>query len=832
MVSKPLDTDEALKTAIRYHQSGNLQQAEYVYKSILEAAPDHAEANHLLGVLAYQAGKYDIAVQFIARAITVNGEQATYYNNLGLVLAAQGKPDDAITAYQTAISIKPDYTEALNNLGHALQVTGRLDESINAYRQVIALKPDYAEACNNLGVVLQYQGKYDDAAAAYRQAIEIKPDYAEAYTNWGNVLLAARKYEDALAKFDQAVAIRPGYAGAHNNRGHALQALGNHEAALSAFQQAITINPEYGEAWTNLGNLYLSLGNQEQALAAYDHAIRYNPGNAGAHNNRGSVLIMLGRFDEARKAFQRAITIKPDYADAHNNLGNILENQGRFDEALAEYEQAIAIHPGHADAHNNRGIVLQAQGEHGKALEAYRQALTIEPDFADALNNRGNALQAQGKLDDARAAYLQVLSLRPDDARVHSNLLFCHNYDPGMDAQSLYAAHQEWNTRFAAGLGGSASHLNNPDPDRRLRIGYISPDFYNHPVATFIEPVLARHDRNTYEVVCYSNVNIADAVTRRLQGLADTWHDISGMTDEQVAALIRQDGIDILVDLAGHTGGNRLLVFAQKPAPVQVTYLGYPSTSGLTAMDYRLTDAWMDPPGMTEAFHSETLVRLPAGAVCYKPPDPGPEVKPVPAPAPGHVTFVSFNNAVKVRPEVIALWSSVLQAVPDARLLMKAKQLRDSETLAMIRGMFEENGITPDRLELIYWVPGGDDHLSIYNRTHIALDPFPYNGCTTTCEALWMGVPVITMQGEESRSRMSLSILKQAGLDECIAASPGDYVAIARDLATDIARLNTLRQELRHKIRQSTLVDAAAFTRSVESAYRDIWMRWCKNQVS
>ena len=795
MSNHSLNIADAIKHALQHHQAGRLQLAEHIYKSILKDDPDNPDANHLLGVLAYQVGKHDIAAQLISKAILKDASQAPYLNNLGLALQAQGKLEEALLAYQEATTIKPDYTDAHNNRGIVLQAQGRLEEALAAHQQVVAIKPDFAGGHNNRGIVLQAQGKLEEAMAAYQQALAVNPNYIDAHNNRGNLLQAQGKFEEALAAYQQALAINPDHADAHNNRGNALQAQGKFEEALVAYQQALAIKPDY----------------------------------AGAHYNRGVVLHTQGRLEEALAAYQQALAIKPDYADAHNNRGNALEAQGWLGEALESYQQAIAINPDHADAHNNQGVVLHTLGKFKEALAAFQQAIAINPDFADAHNNRGNALQAQTRIEEALAAYRQTIAIKPDFARAYSNLLFCLNYDANTDAQTLFAAHREWDARYAAGLSdGTPPHTNTPDPERRLRIGYMSPDFYKHPVASFVEPLLATHDRRAFEVVCYSNVTRLDVVTERLQKLADKWHSIVGMSDKRVAELVREDGIDILVDLAGHTAGNRLLVFARKPAPVQVTYLGYPGTSGLSVMDYRLSDAWTDPPGLTDAFYTEEIVRLPEGCLCFQPLVPSPEVTTLRDLSPGSVTFSSFNNAAKVTPAVISLWSKVLQAVPDARLMMKAKQLGDRETVERLTSLFERHGVTAERLEFVSWAPGSEEHLALYNRVHIGLDTFPYSGCTTTCEALWMGVPVIVLKGNESRSRMSLSILKQVGLDDYIAESPEAYIDIAKDLATDISKLQMVRSGLREKMKQSSLLDAAAFTHAVESAFRDLWKRWCE----
>ena len=600
------------------------------------------------------------------------------------------------------------------------------------------------------------------------------------------------------------------------------------QRARQLYQSILETDPGNAEANHRLGVLAYQAGRHDIAAQLIAKAVLRDDSQAPYLNNLGLVLRAQGKLNEALVAHRQAVALDPGFSDARVNCGIVLQALGRLDEALCAYEQALAANPAHADAHNGRGLVLLSQGKLGEALASFRQALSIDPGFAEAHNNRGNALEAQGRIGEALAAYRHALAIEPDFSEAHSNLLLCSNYDAGTNARALLAAHRQWNARHAAGLAdGVPPHTNAADPTRRLRIGYVSADFRKHPVASFVEPLLTSHDRRAFDVVCYSNGGSPDEVTERLRKAADTWRSIAGLPDERAAELVREDGIDILVDLAGHTGGHRLRVFARKPAPIQITYLGYPGTTGLAAMDYRLTDAWTDPPGWTEAFYTEELVRLPAGSLCFQPPLSGPEVVALPALSPGNVTFASFNNAAKVSPEAVTLWSKVLAAVPDAQLVLKSKSFGDRETVERLRGLFEREGIAARRLEFVGWVPASEEHLALYDRAHIALDTFPYSGCTTTCEALWMGVPVITLARGEPRSRMSLSVLRQVGLDDFIAESPEAYVDIAAELAADIGTLRMLRSGLRETMKRSCLLDATAFTRTVEFAYRDMWKRWC-----
>jgi predicted O-linked N-acetylglucosamine transferase (SPINDLY family) len=609
---------------------------------------------------------------------------------------------------------------------------------------------------------------------------------------------------------------------------HGHHRAGNLQQAEQLYRSILAADPDNADANHLLGVLAYQAGDLDAATKLIARAILRDGSKATYLNNLGLVLQAQHKLGEALLLFTQASELDPGFTDARFNCGVVLEMQGRFDEALASYDQALAANPNHAEAHNSRGLLLHARGELGGALASFGRALEIDPAFAEAHNNRGNALEAQGKIEEARSAYERALVLQPNFAGAHSNLLLCLNYDAGADAATIHSAHLEWDARHAARLADATPrHSGTRDPGRRLRIGYVSPDFYRHPVATFVEPLLASHDAQRFEVICYSNVTRSDDVTERLRTRVHGWREIRGLSDENVAELVRRDGIDILVDLAGHTASNRLLVFARKPAPIQVTYLGYPATSGLSVMDYRLTDASVDPPGSTDALYTETLVRLPSGSLCFRPPPSAPAVRPLPALTPGHVTFASFNNAAKLSPVAVALWSRILEAVPDARLLLKSRSLADRDTVDRLTGLFARHGVAPERLELVAWLPESSDHLALYDRAHIALDTLPYSGCTTTCEALWMGVPVITLQRPEPRSRLSLGVLRQAGLTDLIAESPDAYVDLARELATDVDRLQAIRARLRETLQRSSLLNAVALTRSVESAYREMWRRYC-----
>jgi protein O-GlcNAc transferase len=788
--------EELWTAGIQHHQAGRLAEAEACYRRLLAAQPNHIQAR----------------------------------SNLGVALKNQGKLDEAVAAYRQVIRIKPDDAEAYSNLGNALKDQGKLEEAVVAHRQAIRIKPDYAEAHFNLGNALGVQGRLNEAVAAYRQAIRMKPGYAKAHSNLGNALKDQGKTEEAFAAYRQAISIND-LAEAHFNLGNMLSTKGKLDEAVAAYRQAIRVKPDYVEAYYNLGNALKDQGDFAEAVAAYRRAISINADHAEAYSNLGVALNDQDKHDEAVAAYRQAIRIKPDYAEAYSNLGNALKDQGKLAEAAAAHRQAISIKPDYAEAYSNLAIALNDQGKLEEAAAACRQAISIKRDFAEAHLNLGNVLNDQGKPCEAIAAYRHAIDEKADFAEAHSNLLFSLNYDDRSTVDQLFAAHQEWEERHGRQVSPPAAYANVREVGRRLKIGYVSPDFRGHSVAFFVEPLLKGHDREAVEVFCYAEVRRPDALTAHLRGLADHWQVTVGLSDDEVAERIRADRIDILVDLAGHTANNRLRVFARKPAPVQVTWLGYPNTTGLEAIDYRLVDAVTDPIGEADAWASETLVRLEGGFLCYSALKNVLKDTPEPTVAPclktGAVTFGSFNNPAKGSAATLDAWATLLSRLPQARLLLKGRPFTDAATRALFLARLRERGVEADRVELAAWLPGTTAHLALYHQVDIALDPFPYNGTTTTCEALWMGVPVVTLRGDRHAGRVGASLLTQIGLTDLIANSIEEYLEIAVALANNPERLSDLRRVLRPRMAASRLCDEPGFARKMEGAFRTMWQRWC-----
>jgi len=540
------------------------------------------------------------------------------------------------------------------------------------------------------------------------------------------------------------------------------------------------------------------------------------------------VLQRHGSLAEAERRYRRAIALSATRPEAHFGLGLLLQELDRHEEALSRYAVAAASQPDLAEAHNNMGNSLQALGRHDEALAKYETAIAIRPAYAVAFCNLANALSALARHREAVARYREALALDPDDSSTHSNLLMALNYMAGLAPGAIFDEHKAWGQRHARPRGNYFEPRTiNCAPDRRLRIGYISPDFRQHAVAWFIAPLLKAHDRNQVETVCFADVPKGDAITERLRSLAHHWHDIHALGDVQVAELVREQRIDILVDLAGHTGGNRLRIFADRLAPVQATWLGYLNTTGLATMDWRITDGTACP-AEADGFHTEALARLADCQWCYQPPATSPEPGRLPATAAGHVTLGAFHNLAKVNDEVVTLWARVLKALPEARLVLAAAgSPRVPDSLAI---RFADRGIGRERLEL-HGQMSFDDYLRLHRRIDLGLDTFPYSGGTSTFHSLWMGVPVITLAGNTMTSRGGASILGGLGLGGLVATSVDGYVRTAARLAADLDALAKLRAELRPCLASSPLTDASRFAREIERSYRSMWRQWCAGRV-
>ena len=589
-------------------------------------------------------------------------------------------------------------------------------------------------------------------------------------------------------------------------------------------KEILSIKPQVVDALYLLGVLYDLNGQKEQAIQQLSLAITCNPNRHDIHIKRGDILSAIGRYDVAVASYERATKLDPSNIAAHINLGNAFQQLGKYSNAVECFNQALILSPENPAIYFNLGNALKALYRFDDAVTSYKRALSIQPDFVKALVNLGSLYQEYGFVEEAIELNQRVLALRPDDAVAESNYLLALDYLQQYKPEIIYTEHLKYGSRYKHLMRPrNSSCWKNKSLDRRLRIGYVSPDLRSHPMASFIEPVIANHDRNRVAVICYFNHYLRDGVTERLSQLADEWHDIVHMSDGDVACRILKDKVDILVDLAGHTAMNRLLVFARKPAPVQVTWLGYMNTTGLLTMDYRITDENASPAGDFDSRHTESLARMPDSQWCYQQPEESPDVNKLPAIITGHITFASFHNLAKVTPDVIELWSDVINAVHESRLLIVARGA--DQRREYLYSEFTKNKVKMERIVLREAV-SFHDYLMLHQQVDVNLDTHPYCGGTTTCHSLWMGVPVITLAGSTATSRGGASILRAVGLGELIAESKEQYINIACHLVDNTPALGKLRLELRQRMKDSALMNASKFCDNLEQIYKEMWDKW------
>ena len=672
--------------AHQFLQSGNVPQAKQLLVKAIQHAPNHAESNHLLGVISHQAGDSVNAERMIRKAIKMSPQLWQAHNNLGVVLKDQGKLKQAKVVYLSLLKAQPDYADAHSNLGVIYSEFGDTDRAIRSLERAIILKPENEDAHYTLGTVRFLQGR--------------------------------------------------------------------HELAIEQFEHVLLNNSAHVESRNNLGCAYLHCGQYKNAEVAFDQVIKLRQDHAQALNNRGQARQKLLNFDLAHDDFLKAHQLEKNNPEMLFNL-----------------------------AHNHHEV---------------------------------------GEFTQAKALYEQVLALKPDYLDAHSNLLMLANYFDDESVQTTFESHVAWQQRVKQFSKIKPMPVLTRQKSARIKVGYVSADFREHSVAYFLKPLLANHNASKVEVFCYSNNTVIDDMTLALKALAEHWTDVSPLSDKVFAEKVKQDKIDILVDLSGHTSGHRLATFLYKPAPIQVTWLGYPNTSGLSTMDYRLVDAISDPEGLTNSYCSEQLLRLPRGFLCYEGRDSVPyETKP-PVLKTTFITFGSFNNLLKVSDIAIQCWAKVLDAVPNSRLLLKSKQLGNPGTLKALSEKFSALGIDTARLDFRAYVDSKHGHLGVYDDVDIALDTFPYNGTTTTFEALWMGVPTVTLAGNRHAARVGASIMMHLGLEDYVAQSIDDYIEIAKAKATDLNALAELRAGLRQQLKQSTLCDGKQFAIDIEAAYADM----------
>lgn len=633
---------------------------------------------------------------------------------------------------------------------------GQLPEAESIYRQLVQAAPQHADSAHMLGMILLQLQRMDEALPLIETALRLNPDSGQSHCLLATAHVASRRYSQALEPARRAIALIPELAEAHQMLGIALLELGDSAGAVQSLRRAVSLRQDLSDAWHALGRAFWAGGDAARSIDAW------------------------------RKSLQ----LRPDFAEAHNNLGVAYKDAGDLDRAMQCFNAAIRFG--------------------GSSPEAYA--------------NLGNALKDQARLPEALEIYRKAISVNPASQPAWSNLLYGMTFDLQSDAAAIAQECERWDAQIARPLRASIdSYRNSRDPERKLRIGYVSPDFYAQSESFFVLPLLGAHDRERFEIHCYSSVRKPDDVTQRIKSRADVWHEVLRLSDEQLASKIREDGIDILIDLTMQMSENRILTFARKPSPVQIAWLAYPGTTGLKAIDYRITDRWMDAEDSDQSWSAEEAIRLPDSWCVYEPLEPPMPVAPLPALRNGFITFGSMNNFCKTGPAVLELWAKTLARIPQSRLILACPA---GSTRTRITQLFSSQGVTSDRLTLIGNLPRVE-YLRMYDQIDICLDPFPYNGITTTCDALLKGVPVLTLPGSLPQTRAGLSMLANVGLMQFVASSAEHFIQLASEHASQLDRLAAVRESLCAMMLASPLMDAKRFAANMEAAYRTAWRKYC-----
>ncbi|KAJ6756083.1 UDP-N-ACETYLGLUCOSAMINE--PEPTIDE N-ACETYLGLUCOSAMINYLTRANSFERASE SPINDLY-RELATED [Salix purpurea] len=813
-VQKGFEGKDALSYANILRSRNKFADALALYESVLEKDSGIVEAYIGKGICLQMQNMGRLAFDSFAEAIKLDPQNACALTHCGILYKDEGRLLEAAESYHKALKADLSYKPAseclaivLTDLGTSLKLSGNTQEGIQKYYEALKVDPHYAPAYYNLGVVYSEMMQYDTALSCYEKAAIERPMYAEAYCNMGVIYKNRGDLESAIACYERCLAVSPNFEIAKNNMAIALTDLGTKvklegdiSQGVAYYKKALYYNWHYADAMYNLGVAYGEMLKFEMAIVFYELAFNFNPHCAEACNNLGVIYKDRDNLDKAVECYQLALSIKPNFSQSLNNLGVVYTVQGKMDAAASMIEKAIIANPTYAEAYNNLGVLYRDAGNISMAISAYEQCLEIDPDSRNAGQNR---------------------------------LLAMNYINEGHD-DKLFEAHRDWGRRFMRLYPQYTSWDNPKAPDRPIVIGYVSPDYFTHSVSYFIEAPLIYHEYANYKVVVYSAVVKPDAKTNRFREKVlkkgGIWRDIYGIDEKKVAIMVREDKVDILVELTGHTANNKLGMMACRPAPVQVTWIGYPNTTGLPAIDYRITDSFTDPPD-TKQKHVEELIRLPECFLCYIPsPEAGP-VAPTPALSNGFITFGSFNNLAKITPKVLQVWARILCAVPNSRLVVKCKPFCCDSVRQRFLTMLEQLGLEPLHVDLLPLILLNHDHMQAYSLMDISLDTFPYAGTTTTCESLYMGVPCVTMAGAVHAHNVGVSLLSNVGLGHLVAKNEEEYVQLALQLASDIAALSKLRMSLRDLMSKSPVCDGPNFTLGLETTYRNIWHRYCKGDV-
>ena len=787
-----------VEEGLAHHRAGRLAEAEACYRRALDQAADHADALHLAGLATFQSGRAEAAFPDLARAAAAAPLVAQFHADHALAAMTLGRTAEAEAALRRGLSLEPANAEAWSTLSLVGQATGEYRASLSRARRMAAIEALNAAVQTSLGTLLAASRDIPGAVRAYSRGLRLNPDSRDIRLKLAGLYQDSRRLDQALALYDEGLERDPHSVELHNNRGNILLAQRRGDAAVGAFRRAAAISPGLAEVHNNLGNAQMNGIDRDQAGPRFRRALAAKPSLAEAGNGLGRWLYDRERYAEAKEALEAALALKPEHGEFHANLAATLRASGELDGALIHVRTAVALAPAMAEAHNNMASVMLALGDSERAVINYRRTLALVP----------------GVLE------------------IHRNLLTSMLYIAGVPAATLFAEHRRFAAKFAQMRSTAVTFANPRDPDRRLTIGYLSSDFRHHPIARNVAPWLSERDSSRFKVLAFADVQKPDHVTEQFKQQLDGWHSVAGLSDAEAARLIRREGVDVLVILASHFDRNRGLVAAHQPAPVVVSAHDG-TTSAIPGMGYLIADLTVVPRRASERF-TERVVRMPVFSI-QRPIDGAPELAPPPVLSQGHITFGSFNNPSKITEATVRLWAGVLKAVPDSRLLLKYRNALTSARLrARLFGQFRAEGVAAERIVMVASTGAADPvgaHLALYNHVDIALDTVPFNGSTTTFEALWMGVPVVTLLGETMMSRWAASMLVRVGRAHWVALDEAGYVARAAEWSQDHEGLAALRASLRGEVARSRLCDAGRSVRHLERVYRALWRRWCRSQT-
>lgn len=734
-----------------------------------------------------------------------------------------GRLDQAQQVYHQILAASPNHIEALHYLGILCIQRSQFAQAVEWLKNASDLAPNDPGIHRDLGVALFESGNQQEGLAQCQLAVRINPNNTANHNNLGSLLLKVDALDQAMVCFQNALKIDPNHCQALCNLGNAFQQLNRFNEAVDCYRRYFAINPNSAEIHLNLGLALKSMGDSPSAIAEFETALKIDPRNAVAMRHLADELLSLKRMREVEELCNRALAIDPTNIFMLNNLGIALLEMGRWEEAADNYRKALKIRPDELDFLNNLGIIEYRVGHYDQAAELFNKALATHRADAEILNNLGNVYKDLAQHEKSIECFQKAIEINPQYADAWSNLLLGQLYLPGFNPIEYKKDLSRWNTRMFSGIPRRTAHPNDRSPDRRLRIGFVSPDFKEHPVCRFVIRLLENLDRKAFEIFLYHDTPRFDQITQLIQPLADQWRTTPGLSNEQFDRLIVEDRIDILFDLAAHTGNNRMEVFARKPAPIQVTWLAYCGTTGLPEIEYRLSDRLMDPPGLFDNQYSEKTVYLSPSYWCYQPP----ENTPAPICPDFPVVFGNLNNFCKNNAPLLDAFAEILKRVDNSSMILHAQE---GEHRSHTLQFFEAKGVDPSRIRFVRRMPI-EEYFALYNQIHIALDPFPFNGGTTSCDAIWMGVPVISKVGiNRPMGRAGKTLLENLGLFKLLADSTEQYIAKAVELACNRSQILTYKQTLRDRMKASPLMDSAAFSAEFDSILRTLWIAWLNHE--